>query len=168
MADLRVCFVCLGNICRSPTAEAIFRSFVRDAGLDARIAVDSAGTGAWHIGEPADARAREAALRRGVAIESVARQFTGRDFATFDYVISMDASVLTTLRRLARTTDERAKIHNFRSFDPASDPADAVPDPYFGGTGGFDEVFEICEAGCRGLLEHLRGVLEQRDGAPAR
>jgi protein-tyrosine phosphatase len=151
-----VCFVCLGNICRSPTAEGIFRKMVRDARLDTHVTIESRGTGDWHTGEPADARARAAASRRGVTLDGVASRFEQGDFTRFDYILSMDVRVLAELRRLARTDDERARLHNFRAFDPDS-PRDApVPDPYYGGADGFDEVFDICEAGCRGLLEHLR------------
>ena len=155
-----VCFVCLGNICRSPTAEGIFRKLVRDAGLDDRIAIESRGTGDWHTGEPADARARAAAKRRGVALDGVASRFERSDFARFDYILSMDPRVLDTLLRLARTDDERDRVHNFRAFDPDAPPDATVPDPYYGGADGFDEVFDICEAGCRGLLAEVRDRLE--------
>jgi protein-tyrosine phosphatase len=155
-----VCFVCLGNICRSPTAEGVFRKMVRDARLEDRIAVESRGTGDWHTGEGADPRARATAKKRGISLDGVAERFTRDDFARFDYILSMDTRVLAELRRLARTDDERARLHNFRAFDPAS-PADApVPDPYYGGDDGFEEVFDICDAGCRGLLAHLRGELD--------
>lgn len=154
--SVAVCFVCLGNICRSPTAEGIFRKMVREAKLDDRITIESRGTGDWHTGEPADERARAAAKRRGVVLDGTACRFDRDDFARFDYILSMDTRVLETLRRLARTDDERGRVHNFRAFDPAS-PADApVPDPYYGGADGFDDVFDICEAGCRGLLDHVR------------
>jgi protein-tyrosine phosphatase len=104
-----VCFVCLGNICRSPTAEGIFRKMVRAAGLglEDRVTVESRGTGDWHTGEPADQRARAAAGRRGVTLDGVACRFDRRDFARFDYILSMDTRVLGELRRLARTDDER-------------------------------------------------------------
>ena len=151
-----MCFVCLGNICRSPTAEGIFKAMVQEAGLADWIAVESRGTGDWHTGEPADARARAAATRRGVTLEGSACRIDREDFARFDYILAMDTRVLETLRRLARTDVERARVHNFRAFDPASPPDAAVPDPYYGGADGFDEVFEICEAGCRGLLAHVR------------
>jgi protein-tyrosine phosphatase len=157
--SVAVCFVCLGNICRSPTAEGIFKKLVRDAGLDERIAIESRGTGDWHTGEPADARARAAAKRRGVTLDGVACRFERGDFARFDYILSMDTRVLDTLRRLARTDDERDRVHNFRAFDPDSAPDAPVPDPYYGGADGFDEVFDICEAGCRGLLAEVRGRL---------
>ena len=157
--SVAVCFVCLGNICRSPTAEGIFKKLVRDAGLDDRIAIESRGTGDWHTGEPADARARAAAKRRGVTLDGVACRFERADFARFDYILSMDTRVLDTLRRLARSDDERDRVHNFRAFDPDSPPDAPVPDPYYGGADGFDEVFDICEAGCRGLLAEVRDRL---------
>jgi protein-tyrosine phosphatase len=156
-ATVAVCFVCLGNICRSPTAEGIFKALVREAGLEGRIEVASMGTGDWHTGEPADARARD--RRRGITLDGVARRFDRRDFARFDYVLSMDTRVLATLRDLARTDDERARLHNFRAFDPASAPDAAVPDPYYGGADGFEDVYDICEAGCRGLLAHVQSAL---------
>jgi protein-tyrosine phosphatase len=158
-----VCFVCLGNICRSPTAEGIFKQLVKDAGLDGRVAIESRGTGDWHTGEPADPRAREAAKRRGITLDGTACRFERGDFARFDYILSMDTRVLEALRRLARTDDERARVHNFRAFDPDSPPDAAVPDPYYGGADGFDQVFDICEAGCRGLLDRVR----ERLGASA-
>ncbi|MEO5820287.1 MAG: low molecular weight protein-tyrosine-phosphatase [Vicinamibacteraceae bacterium] len=151
-----VCFVCLGNICRSPTAEGIFKKLVRDAGLEDRIAIESRGTGDWHTGEPADGRARAAATRRGVILDGTACRFERVDFARIDYILSMDTRVLDTLRRMARTDDERDRVHNFRAFDADSLPDAAVPDPYYGGADGFDEVFNICEAGCRGLLAQVR------------
>ena len=157
--SVAVCFVCLGNICRSPTAEGIFKKLVRDAGLDDRIAIESRGTGDWHTGEPADARARAAAKRRGVMLDGVACRFERVDFARFDYILSMDTRVLDTLRRLARSDDERDRVYNFRAFDPDSPPDAPVPDPYYGGADGFDEVFDICEAGCRGLLAEVRDRL---------
>ena len=160
MAALSVCFVCLGNICRSPTAEGVMRALVREAGLSSRIVIDSAGTGAWHAGEPADARARAAARARGIELTSTARMFVRSDFERFDYVLAMDRANLRELRQLARGPEEHARLHLFRSFDPAA-PVDAeVPDPYYGGPEGFNEVLDICERGCRGLLAHLRARLE--------
>jgi len=160
-STVAVCFVCLGNICRSPTAEGIFKAMVQDAGLADRVSVESRGTGDWHTGEPADARARAAAKARGIVLDGVAERFDRREFAHFDYVLSMDTRVLAELRRLARTDDERGRVHNFRAFDPDSPPDAAVPDPYYGGADGFEEVFDICEAGCRGLLAHVRERLEK-------
>lgn len=153
---LRLCFVCLGNICRSPTAEGVMQHLVDAEGLGDHVELDSAGTGAWHAGERADARARATAAGRGLELTSIARQFEPEDFARFDYVVAMDEQNLRELERLAASDDDRAKLHLFRSFDPASPPGAAVPDPYYGGDQGFEEVFDICEAACRGLLAHLR------------
>lgn len=153
---ISVCFVCLGNICRSPTAEGVFRRLVSDACLTERIRVDSAGTGDYHVGELPDARSRAAASRRGYSLTGVARQFQAGDLDTFDYVLAADRSNLQALRRLSSDEQKRSKIHLLRSFDPTA-PADAdVPDPYYGGPAGFDQVIDICERACRGLLEQIR------------
>lgn len=153
---VRVCFVCLGNICRSPTAEGIFRHLVREAGLEGRIAVESAGTGGYHVGEPPDRRAAVTARERGVALGGRAQQFRARDFARFDHVVAMDATNRRDLLALAPDAAARAKVSLLRDFDPDAPPDAAVPDPYYGGDGGFDEVFDICDAACRGLLARLR------------
>lgn len=151
-----VCFVCLGNICRSPTAEGVFASLVGRAGLSERIAIDSAGTGAWHAGELADPRARAAAAKRGHQLTSRARQFVRGDFARFDLVLAMDTDNLEALQALARTEEERQRVVLFRSFDSTA-PADAsVPDPYYGGADGFETVLDQCEASAAGLLAELR------------
>lgn len=153
---VRLCFVCLGNICRSPTAEGIMLKLVQDQALSARVLVDSAGTSAHHIGERADPRTLQTAKRRGVHLPSVARQWQRSDFGRFDYVLAMDRQNQHHLLALA-TPDMQAKVHLLRRFDPQHDPADAdVPDPYYGGADGFERVFDICEAACRGLLTHLR------------
>jgi protein-tyrosine phosphatase len=152
---VRVCFVCLGNICRSPTAEGVFRALVERAGLAGRIEIDSAGTGAWHVGEPADERARAAASRRGFQLDSVARQATRADFDRFDYLIAMDEANLRALERMAPDKAARRKVHLLRSFDPSAPRGAPVPDPYYGGDGGFEEVLDICEAACRGLVAHI-------------
>lgn len=136
---------------------------LREEGLDDRIHVESAGTGSWHVGEPPDSRTRATARRRGLVLDGCAQQFSVEDFERFDYIISMDTAVLSALRQLAPNEEARARIHNFRAFDPASPPDAPVPDPYFGGPDGFEEVFDICEAGCRGLLAHLRAELEARE-----
>jgi protein-tyrosine phosphatase len=159
---VRVLFVCLGNICRSPTAEGVMRELVRREGLEGAIAVESAGTGAWHVGSPPDARAAEAARARGVELSGTARQVRAQDFEDFDYLVAMDAENLRALRSLAQGEDERAKVRLLREFDPASaggaeEAGDLdVPDPYYGGADGFDEVFELVRAACAGLLEQLR------------
>jgi protein-tyrosine phosphatase len=154
----RVLFVCLGNICRSPTAEGVMRALVNDAGLRDSIQLESAGTGAWHVGSPPDGRASEAARVRGVELDGHARQIRAEDFEQFDLLLAMDGENLRELQRQAPGDDERAKVRLLREFDPASEGAGDldVPDPYYGGANGFDEVFELVHAACAGLLEHLR------------
>lgn len=152
--QIRVCFVCLGNICRSPTAEACFIHLVEREGLAERFVIDSAGTGAWHVGESAHPDTRAAAKRRGVEVRSVARQFVAADFVRFDYVLAMDLQNHQNLLRLAPDEAAKAKVHLFRDFDPASPKGVEVPDPYY--EGGFDRVFDICRAAAHGLLAHLR------------
>lgn len=148
-----VLFVCLGNICRSPAAEGVFRHLVHHAGRDAHFLVDSAGTGAWHIGEPADERMRLAAARRGVALPSIARQVTATDFDRFDHIFAMDRANLATLRRLA-PPDTRHKVRLFRDLDPEG-PGEDTPDPYYGGPEGFDEVLDIVTRTCRAIVAEL-------------
>jgi len=153
---VRVCFICLGNICRSPTAEATMRRLLEEEQLTAQIEIDSAGTGDWHVGEPPDRRATAAATRRGIEIGGRARRVVARDFEHFDYVIAMDRSNHSDLLRLAPSADGKAKVVLFRNYDPAS-PRDAdVPDPYYGRGDGFERVLDICEAACRGLLRDIR------------
>lgn len=155
---VRVCFVCLGNICRSPTAEGIFRKLVSEAGLSAGISIDSAGTGDWHVGEPPDARATEAARVRGITLQGRAQHFTSAHFARYDLVVAMDRDNRRNLQRLARTEADKAKIRLLREFEPTSSKDLDVPDPYYGGIDGFAQVFEICERSCQGLLEHVRSM----------
>jgi protein-tyrosine phosphatase len=160
---VRILFVCLGNICRSPTAEGVMRDLVARAGLSDSIELDSAGTGAWHVGSPPDARASAAARDRGVTLEGAARQVLAGDFDEFDLLLAMDASNLHELRQRARDEAQRAKVRLLREFDPASAGLDDldVPDPYYGGDGGFDEVFELVCAACQGLLAQIEGGLAQ-------
>jgi len=132
------------------------RHLIAQEGMEKRIAVESAGTGDWHVGEPPDRRARAVGAARGIPLSGVASQFTAVDFARYDHVIAMDRSNRDDLLQMAPGPAERAKVRLLRSFD-ASAPADAdVPDPYYGGARGFEDVFDICERACRGLLEHLR------------
>lgn len=156
MAPTAVCFVCLGNICRSPTAEAVFRTLVDQAGLTDVIHIESAGTSDWHVGGDADRRTAAAAAARGIAMSHRAQQFTARDFARFDHVIAMDHDNVAALRTIAPTPADAAKIRLLRSFDPQSPEGAVVPDPYYGGPKGFDEVIDMCDAACRGLLAQLR------------
>jgi protein-tyrosine phosphatase len=158
---MRILFVCMGNICRSPTAEGVMRRLVAEAGLEDRIEVDSAGTGGWHAGEPPDARATAAARGRGTTLEGAARQVTVDDFERFDLVLAMDGSNLHELRQLAPDDAARARTRLLREFDPASAGAVDldVPDPYYGGPRGFDTVLDQVEAACRGLLDEVRRSL---------
>ena len=153
---IRVCFVCLGNICRSPTAEGIMLHLVEEAGLTARIAIDSAGTGGYHVGERADPRSRAEALRRGIELPSRARKFVAADFERFDYVVAMDRQNHTDMEELTAVPSHLAKLHLLRAFDAASAHELDVPDPYYGGVNGFARVFDICRAGCEGLLAIIR------------
>lgn len=154
-ARVSVCFVCLGNICRSPTAEAVFRALLAREGLASHVLVDSAGTADYHVGEPPDARSRAAARARGIRVEGLGRQFRATDFARFDHVIAMDGENERALLALAPGPAERRKVARLRRFESEPDHLD-VPDPYYGGSGGFDRVLDICEAGCEGLLARLR------------
>jgi protein-tyrosine phosphatase len=153
---VRICFVCLGNICRSPTAEAVMRHLVKEEGLEDRVSVSSAGTGDWHVGEPRDRRSQAVGAARGIPLSGRARQFTPASFDECDYALAMDRSNRDELLRLARTDADRAKVHLLRAFDPSVRGEADVPDPYYGGSRGFEEVFDLCELACRGLLNQLR------------
>lgn len=152
----RICFVCLGNICRSPTAEGIFRHLVDLHGLTDQFKIDSAGTAAWHVGKSPDARSTAAAARRGIRMAGAARQFVAADFERFDLVVAMDADNHAALSRLASTDDARSRLHMMRDFDPDSPPGASVPDPYYGGSRGFEDVLDICQRACEGLLASLQ------------
>lgn len=155
---MRLLFVCLGNICRSPTAEGVMRSLVADAGLEDDFFIDSAGTGGWHVGSPPDRRAAAAARARGLVLEGAARQVRPEDFLDFDLLVAMDSENGRELRRLAPDEEQRAKVRLLREFDPASAGAAEldVPDPYYGAEGGFEEVLDLVSAAREGLLEEIR------------
>jgi protein-tyrosine phosphatase len=156
-SPIKILFVCLGNICRSPTAEGVFRHLVDEAGLQDRVIIDSAGTGEWHIGSPPDERACRAAAARGYDLSKLrARQVTRKDFSEFDYVLAMDDENLRILKRLA----PREHAHKARLFtDFASNGASGVPDPYAGGAEGFEIVLDLVEDAAQGLLRHIRSEL---------
>ena len=160
---MRLLFVCMGNICRSPTAEAVMRALVAEEGLDDQIVIDSAGTGSWHVGHPPDRRSTAAAKARGIVMEGAARQVTVADFEDYDLLLAADADNVGALRALAPDDAAVAKIHLLREYDPVADGDLAVPDPYYGGPDGFEQVIDLVEAACRGLLETLRA--EGRVGA---
>jgi protein-tyrosine phosphatase len=158
---MRLLFVCMGNICRSPTAEAVMRALVAREGLADVIEIDSAGTGAWHVGEPPDARSTAAAARRGIVMEGAARQVAEADFAAYDLILAADGQNLASLRGSAPDEEAAAKVRLLREFDPASVAAGdlEVPDPYYGGPGGFDHVLDLVQAACEGLLAEVRPQL---------
>lgn len=161
---MKILFVCLGNICRSPTAEAVLRSKIRALGLEDEVKIDSAGTGAWHIGSPPDERAVAVAAERGYDVSGVARQADAADFVGFDVLIGMDRWNYEDLQEIAFDQDAAERIQLLREYDPAtiasSKAADLdVPDPYEDDADGFERVLEIIERSCEGLLEAILNAL---------
>ena len=155
---VRVLFVCMGNICRSPMAEGVFRHHVREAGLDGLIAIDSAGTHDYHVGEPPDPRAQRAAGRRGYDLAMLrGRQVSSADFLEFDYLLAMDAVNLRALERLC-PPQHGHKLKLFMEFGANVAPRE-VPDPYYGGEQGFERVLDMVEEASQGLLAHLRRLI---------
>jgi protein-tyrosine phosphatase len=152
---IRVLFVCMGNICRSPAAEIVFRHIVEAERLDDRIEIDSAGTIGYHTGNPPDKRMSATLSARGYQPKGRARQVRHEDFDDFDLILPMDHENEADLRRMLRDRQSRAEIRAFSSFC-AANPLGHVPDPYYGGAAGFEKVADIVEDGCRGLLKHLR------------
>jgi protein-tyrosine phosphatase len=155
---MRLLFVCMGNICRSPTAEAVMRGVLRREGLEDAVEVDSAGIGSWHLGEPPDARSAAAARTRGIVMEGAARQVTLDDFDRFDLLLAADEQNLAALRAMAPDAEALAKVKLLREFDPAAVAAGdlEVPDPYYGGPDGFEHVIDLVESASEGLLGALR------------
>ncbi|MBY4867539.1 low molecular weight phosphotyrosine protein phosphatase [Burkholderia sp. Bp9017] len=155
MNRVAICFVCLGNICRSPTAEGVMRHQVDAAGLADRIAIDSAGTGDWHVGEPPDTRAQAAAHTRGYDLSALrARQVGAADFERFDLLLAMDEANLAELHRRC-PTQHRDKVRLLMEFAPGAAETE-VADPYFGGAQGFEQVLDQVERACAGLLDALK------------
>ena len=154
----RLLFVCLGNICRSPTAEGVMRRLVADAGLDGEVVVDSAGTAGWHEGDPPDRRSQHEAKARGLDISGLrGRQVRAHDFERFDLLLAMDAENQRDLLHLAPDAAAQGKVRLLREFDPAAVAAGdlEVGDPYYGGPEGFARVYDHIESACKGLLKHL-------------
>jgi protein-tyrosine phosphatase len=158
----RVCFVCTGNICRSPMAESVFRTRVREAGLDDRVEIDSAGTDGWHEGNGADPRTVSVLEENGYDSAHTARRFQPSWFSRLDLVIALDSGHLKALRRLAPTQEDAAKVRLLRSYDPAAGADLDVPDPYYGGMDGFVECLEMVEAASEGLLAAVGEQVEGR------
>jgi protein-tyrosine phosphatase len=157
---MRILFVCMGNICRSPTAEGVMRGLLRAEGLEQSVEIESAGTGGWHAGSAPDARAVAAARSRDIVIEGEARQVTAEDFERFDLLLAMDRDNERELLARAPDAQARAKVRLLREFDPAAVAVGDldVPDPYYGGPHGFDRVLDQVEAACRGLLDEVRAA----------
>jgi protein-tyrosine phosphatase len=153
--DLSVLFVCLGNICRSPLGEGVLAHRLEEEDLSSRVRVDSAGTGAWHLGEPPDPRSTEVALRHGIALRGRARRVSVEDFHEFDYIFAMDRANLRDLLHLESQVEEGALLNLFREFDPDKDEDLDVPDPYYGGPDGFDLMFDMIDRTCTAFVEHL-------------
>ena len=155
MKSVSVLFVCMGNICRSPTAEGVFTHLVRQHNLDAHILTDSAGTHAYHVGEQPDPRAQETARGRGIDLSTQqARRVSETDFHKFDYILAMDNDNLEILRSL-QPADGKAELGLFLDFANELE-LNEVPDPYYGGTKGFEKVFDMVEAAADGLLNHIK------------
>jgi protein-tyrosine phosphatase len=152
---VKILFVCLGNICRSPTAEAVFRAVAAREAPELMIEVDSAGTAGYHVGEPPDLRTRQAASRRGYDMSLLrARIVEPRDFEDFDFILAMDSENLKVLNHRA-PVHARDRVRLFLEFAPDATTTE-VPDPYYGGPNGFEEVLDLVEAATQGLLQHLR------------
>ena len=152
---LRVLFVCTGNICRSPLAEALFAHYVRQDGLGERFAADSAGLDSWHVGEPADPRTCRIGEAYGVPVPSIARQFEPVDFERFDVILAMDHGHLRALQSRA-PAKHRHKVRLMRDFDEPANHGRDVPDPYYGGPAGFESMYRMLAVSCRNLLDSLK------------
>jgi len=155
---IKILFVCMGNICRSPMAEGVFKHHVKQAGLDGSIATDSAGTHDYHVGEPPDRRAQQAASRRGYDLSALrGRQVSRGDFGEFDYLLAMDETNLRALERMCPSRHAH-KLKLFMTFS-TGEALREVPDPYYGGEQGFERVLDMVEQAAQGLLRHLHGRL---------
>lgn len=152
---IRILFVCLGNICRSPAAEGVFRAVVDGEGASGRFVIDSAGTGSWHVGQLPDKRMRVHARNRGYELTHICRQVTGADFDDFDLIIGMDAQNLYKLRQLAPSVEAARKVVGMADFFSESSRYDCVPDPYYEGSEGFERVLDLLEEACGNLYEAL-------------
>lgn len=159
---VRILFVCLGNICRSPAAEGVMRALVSEAGLDDRFVIDSAGTGGYHIGDLSDSRMRVHARRRGYELTHICRQVRASDFDDFDIIICMDAANIRNLKRMAPTVEAEQKIVPMAMYLTIATRYDHIPDPYYEGAEGFELVLDLLENACANLLDDLRADNNQQ------
>ncbi len=156
----RICFVCLGNICRSPTAEGVFQHLVNQQSLEPYFFIDSAGTSAYHIGEPANSKSQMVASQNGVELTSKARRFEKDDIDDFNLILAMDDENYQNLLHLANNPEQKEKIKKLREYDPK--PGDGnVPDPYYGGMDGFNRVFDIIQRSSSALLDSLKSQISE-------
>lgn len=155
----KICFVCLGNICRSPTAEGIFQHLVNERGLEQYFYIDSAGTSAYHVGEPANSKSQKTANEHGVQLHSRARQFNPSDLEEFNLILAMDHENFENLQKMDVKNAYSGKIFLMREFDPQPGTK-AVPDPYYGGMDGFKNVYDIVYRSCENLLNTLEEKIE--------
>ncbi len=151
-----ICFVCLGNICRSPLAEGVFQALIQEEGLENQIITHSAGTGNWHVGSPPDTRMKATARKKGVPLTSRAQQIQPGDIRRFDLILAMDQSNRDTLEYMCSPEVAAKKIRLFRSFDPEANSDLDVPDPYYGRDDGFEYVFQIVHRTCPSILDYVK------------
>ncbi|MBC8286639.1 MAG: low molecular weight phosphotyrosine protein phosphatase [Nitrospinae bacterium] len=161
-STVEVCFVCLGNICRSPLAQGVFEALVKKEGLQDRIKTSSAGVSGWHAGSPPDVRMQQTARSHGIQLNSRGRQFQASDFQQMDLVLAMDHSNLDALQQMRPEPELQDKLFLFRSFDPKNDGDLEVPDPYYGGDKGFETVYQMVERTCPKVLQHLQTKLAKK------
>lgn len=154
--QIKILFVCLGNICRSPAAEGVFRAIVTESDASGRFIIDSCGTGGWHVGDLPDKRMRVHAVRRGYHLEHICRQVSVSDFDAFDIIIGMDAQNVRTLKQLAPTVEASDKVVCMGQFLDPPMGFDHIPDPYYEGAEGFERVLDLLESGCYNLYALLR------------
>jgi len=158
--SFEICFVCLGNICRSPLAEGVFQTLINQQGLENQIIIHSAGTGGWHVGASPDARMLATARKKGVQLTSRAQQIEAGDIRRFDLVLAMDRSNLESMEYLCSPEMAAKKLRLFRSFDPEADGDLDVPDPYYGRDDGFEHVFQIVHRTCPPILDYVKSQME--------
>jgi protein-tyrosine phosphatase len=160
-APIRILFVCLGNICRSPAAESVFNKLIKEQNLSDYFFVESAGTGGWHIGQEPDARMRRQGEKRGLVFTTLGQQLGKKDFDKFDFIVTMDDSNYQDALLLAGSDQDRKKVVKLASFH-STGTVDKVPDPYYGGVEGFEMVLDILEDACANFLRHVLNFEEHK------